>query len=176
MMSSKKTSSITFRIDDSYGDILRKVAEKEGMSLNTLANKIFGQYVEYDIFSTKFGMLKISTDTFRRILSKISDQDIIDLATRAGSQEAKEFILFKWKELNTDSVTDFILLLFEYCGYGRCHMDRKEGKISVSVHHDLKEKGSLYLEHLLTSLIQTTLKKPSTVDSTEDVLTLHFQP
>jgi len=171
----KKTSSITFRIDEEHDKVLRKIAGKQNISLNTLVNQIFSQYLERDVFSEKFGMLKMSTDTFRRILAKVSEKDISDLATRAGSQEAKEFILFKWKKLDLDSVIEFIQILFDYCGYGRYHMKKTESKISFSVHHDLKEKGSLYLKHFLESLIQTILKKDCEIDTTEDVVTISFQ-
>lgn len=173
---SKKSSSITFRIDEKSEKGLRKLAESNRVSLNTLANQIFSDFIECEVFTKKFGTLKMSTDTFRRILATISENDLIDLAVRGGSQEAKEFILFKWKELNSNIVTDFIKFYFEFCGYGRCDMEKKEGKVSISVHHDLKEKGSLYLKHFLESLIRSTLDKPCNVTTTEDTVTLSFQP
>ena len=173
---SKKTSSITFRIDENSEQGLRKLAEANRVSLNTLANQIFSDYIECEVFTKKFGTLKISTDSFRRILSSISEKDLIDLAVRGGSQEVKEFILFKWKELNSKNVTDFIKMYFEFCGYGRCDMESTEGKVSISVHHDLKEKGSVYLKHFLESLVRSTLDKPCNVTTTEDVVTLSFQP
>src|SRR3972149_5069737 len=94
---SKKSSSITFRIDEKSERGLRKLAEENRISLNTLANQIFSDYVECEVFTKKFGTLKMSTDTFRRILSVIPEKDLVDLAIRGGSQEAKEFILFKCK-------------------------------------------------------------------------------
>lgn len=172
----KKSASITFRIDAKTEEGLRRLAESNRISLNTLANQIFNDYVESEIFTKKFGTLKISTDTFRRILSSIEEKDLIELAVRGGSQEAKEFMLFKWKELNSDVVTDFIKMYFEFCGYGRCAMDKSESKVSLSVHHDLKEKGSLYLKHFLESLIRASLDKPCKVITTEDSVTLSFQP
>ena len=171
----KKSSSVTFRIDEKYDEGLRKLAEEKNISLNTLANQIFGHYVENETFARKFGVLKMSTDTFRRILSKISDNDIVDLAIRGGSQEATEFILFKWKELNLNSVTEFIKFYFGYCGFGRCDLQQTDGKISFSVHHDLKEKGSLFLKHFIESLIQTTLNKDCATTITEDTATFSFQ-
>lgn len=174
-MSSKRTSSITFRINEKYDKALRKIAEEKKISLNTLANQIFGDFVELEQYTSKFGTLKMSTDTFRRILSIIDDKDLWELAIRGGSQEAKEFILFKWKDLNPKNVTDFIKMYFEFCGYGRCDMEVTEGKTSISVHHDLKEKGSLYLKHFLEGLIRSTLDKPCKTKITEDTVTLSFQ-
>jgi hypothetical protein len=173
---SKKSSSITFRIDEKSERGLRKLAEENRTSLNTLANQIFSDYVECEVFTKKFGTLRMSTDSFRRILSVIPEKDLVDLAIRGGSQEAKEFILFKWKELNSSVVHEFVKMYFEFCGYGRCDMEKTEGKVSVSIHHDLKAKGSLYLKHFLESLIRSTLDKPCTITTTEDTVTLSFQP
>lgn len=176
ILDSKKTESITFRIDEKYDKILRKIADEEKISLNTLANQIFGNYVELEVYFQKFGILKLSTDSFRRILAVIDDNDIVEVATRGGSLEGKEFILFKWKELSLKTVTDFIKIFFDFCGFGRCDMEINESNVCLSVHHDLKEKGSLYIKHFLESLIRTTLDKSCKTTTTEDSVTLSFQP
>jgi len=115
-MSSKKTSSISFRINEEYEKVLRDIAEKNKISLNTLANQIFGNYAEFEIYAKKFGTLRTSTDTFRRLLNGMDEKNLVEVATRCGSQEAKEFVLFKWKEINSKTVTDFIKIYFDLCG------------------------------------------------------------
>jgi len=175
-MSSKKTSSISFRINEEYERVLRNIAEENKTSLNTLANQIFGNYVEFELYAKKFGTLRMSTDTFRRMLNSIDEKNIVEIATRCGSQEIKEFILFKWKEINSKTVTDFIKIYFDLCGYGRCNLDETEGNITFSVHHDLQEKGSLFLKYLLESLIRTTLNKDCKTTITNDTITISFQP
>ena len=175
-MVSKKTSSISFRINAEYEKVLREIAEENKTSLNTLANQIFGNYVEFEIYARKFGTLRMSTDTFRRILDSIDEKKVVDIATRCGSQEIKEFILFKWKKLTAKTVTDFIKIYFDLCGYGRCSLEETEGRIMFSVHHDLQEKGSLFLKHLLESLIRTTLDKDCKITLTNDTITVSFQP
>ncbi|BDQ31497.1 hypothetical protein NZNM25_04930 [Nitrosopumilus zosterae] len=174
-MSSKKTSSISFRIDEEYEKVLRTIAKENKISLNTLANQIFGNYVEFEIYAKKFGTLRMSTDTLRRILNNIDEKTLIDIATRGGAQEAKEFILFKWKKITLDSVTDFIKIYFDLCGYGRCSLEKTASNIVFSVHHDLKEKGSLFLKQFLESLIKTTLEKDCDTTITEDTITISFQ-
>ena len=175
-MSNKSTSSISFRIDKEYEKVLRGTAEKNKISLNTLANQIFGSYVEFEIYAKKFGTLRMSTDTFRRLLKNLDDKKIIEVATRCGSQEIKEFILFKWKEINSKTVTAFINVYFDLCGYGRCDLNETESKVTFSVHHDLQEKGSLFLKYLFESLIRTALDKDCKTTVTNDTITVSFQP
>jgi hypothetical protein len=175
-MNGKKTSSISFRIDERYEKVLREVAEENKISLNTLANQIFGNYAEFEIYAKKFGTIRMSTDTFRRMLNSMNEKQIVEVATRCGSQEIKEFILFKWKEITPKTVTSFIRIYFDVCGYGKCHMNESESKVTFSVHHDLKEKGSLFLKHILESLIRTTLDKNCNTVITDDTITISFQP
>ena len=175
-MNGKKTSSISFRINEEYEKVLRSIAEKNKISLNTLANQIFGNYVEFEVYAKKFGTLRMSTDTFRRMIKNMNDNEIIDIATRCGSQEIKEFILFKWKEINSKTVIAFINVYFDLCGYGRCTLDKTEGEVTFSVHHDLQEKGSLFLKYLFESLIRTTLDKDCKTIVTNDTITISFQP
>ncbi|MDH5666148.1 MAG: hypothetical protein OEY10_07625, partial [Nitrosopumilus sp.] len=85
-------------------------------------------------------------------------------------------ILFKWKEISSRTVTDFIKIYFDLCGYGRCNLDETEGKVTFSVRHDLQKKGSLFLKHLFESLIRTTLDKDCKTNVTNDTITISFQP
>lgn len=173
-MTSKRGSSVTFRIDRQNEEALRRMAEESGVSLNTLANQIFSNHVEFEIFAKKFGTVRMSSDTFRRLLDVMDENKIIDIAIRGGSQEAVEFILFKWKEKNLQSVTEFIGIYFDQCGYGRCDLEQANGKTIVSVHHDFQKKGSLYLRYFLESLIRATLDKECKTITTDDSLTLRF--
>ena len=173
-MSVKKSSSVTFRIDEKYEKTLRKTAEEKKISLNTLANQIFGNFAEFDTYAERFGILKISTDTFRRILDVISPKDLATLASSGGSEEAKEFILFKWKDTSYRSVVEFIKIYFGNCGYGQCDIESRNGKTMISVHHDLGEKGSLYLRHFLEGLIMSTLDKECKIITTKDSVSLSF--
>ena len=75
-MSSKKTSSISFRINEEYEKVLRNIAEENKTSLNTLANQIFGNYVEFEIYLKQFGTLRMSTDTFRRMLASLDEKTL----------------------------------------------------------------------------------------------------
>lgn len=174
-MCAKKSDSVTFRIDEKYDKALRKIADEQKISLNTLVNHILGNYVETEVYLQKFGTLKLSTDSFRRILAELDDKTIVDVAIRAGSLEAKEFILFKWKELNLQSVIGFIKIFFDVCGFGRYDIVVDSFKVVLSAHHDLKEKGSLYIKYFLESLIRTSLDKSSKTTITEDSVTIEFQ-
>ncbi len=174
-MSSKKTSTITFRIDKEYEQILRDEAEAKKVSLNTLANQIFGDYVEWQRYMERFGTIVMSKDAFKTILQALDEQNLINLAMNIGERAPKEFILFKWKELNTDNMLNFMKMYFEHCGYGQYDHASKDGKNSFSIRHDLGRKGSLFLKAFLETAIKSTLGKSCESNMTENSLTVSFQ-
>ena len=171
---SKKTSTITFRIEEKYEKGLRKEAEEKRISLNTLANQIFGDHVELDQYMKKFGMVEMSKGSFRELLGALDEKNIINFAKSIGSKEPKDFILFKWKELTSESITEFIKMYFEHCGYGMCDMELDESVSTVSVHHEFGKKGSIFLKAFLEAIIQSTLEKEGNVITTENSVTLTF--
>lgn len=170
----KKTSTITFRIDEENDHKLRKIAGEKKVSLNTLANQILGNYVQLERYMEKFGVLMMSQDAFSSILDLLDEKQIILLATDIGSKEPKEFILFKWKDLNSEIVTDFIMIYFEHCGYGTCDLEKTESEIAISIHHKFGKKGTTFLKVFLESLIQSTLEQSCKTIITEDSVTIRF--
>lgn len=170
----KKTSTITFRIDEEYEKGLRKEAEEKRVSLNTLANQIFGDHIDFDQFMRKFGMIEMSKGSFKELLTALDEKNIINFAKSVGAKEPKDFILFKWKVLSPDSVSGFIKMYFERCGYGMCDMQQDNNSNTVSVHHEFGKKGSVFLKSFLEAIVQSTLKQECTVSITDNSVTLKF--
>ena len=56
-MLSSSTNTITFRISKKYEDSLRRKSEQERVSLNIVANKILGEYIEWQQFIEKLGTI-----------------------------------------------------------------------------------------------------------------------
>lgn len=170
----KKTSTITFRIDEEYEKGLRKEAKEKRISLNTLANQIFGDHVEVEQYMKKFGIVKMSKGAFKELLSLLDEKKIIIFAKSVGSKEPKDFILFKWKKLTPESVSEFIKMYFEHCGYGMCDMQRDDSSNIISIHHDFGKNGSVFLKAFLEAIVQSSLEKDSKVIITDNSVTLSF--
>ena len=170
----KDTSTITFRIDGKYDEHLRKIASEQKISLNTVANQIFGNYLELDVYMQKFGVMKMSKKVFKMFLEKTNDADLKLLALDAGSKEPKEFILFKWKEITSKNVSDFMKIYCEQCGYGDCDLEQSNEKTSMSIRHNFGKKGSTYISSFLSAVIASTLNRECAVTESDDSVTLSF--
>ncbi len=174
-MSSKKTTTFTFRIDKEYENILREEAQSKKITVNTLANQIFGEYVEWQRYIEKFGTIVLSKDAFKLVLDSLDEKNVLKLAVDIAEKTPKEFILFKWKGISTDNVIRFIRMYFDHCGYGTHDQTKTENKITFSVHHDLGKKGSLFLKVFLETLIKSTLGKTCSSTVATNSLVLSFQ-
>jgi hypothetical protein len=171
---SKKTSTITFRLDEEYEKGLRKEAKEKRISLNTLANQIFGDHVEVEQYMKKFGIVEMSKGAFKELLNSLDEKNIINFAKSVGYKEPKDFILFKWKEITTDSVTKFIKMYFEHCGYGMCDIEKNKSNNIVSVHHDFGKKGSIFLKAFFEAIVQSTLEKDTKIAISDNSVTMSF--
>lgn len=174
-MSSKKTSTFTFRIDKEYEKILREEAQAKKITVNTLANQIFGDYVEWQRYMERFGTIVLSRDAFKIVLDSLDEKNLLNLAIDIGEKAPKEFILFKWKGIATDNVIKFIKMYFDHCGYGTHDQTKTEGRVTFSIRHDLGKKGSLFLKTFLETLIKSTLGKSCNSTVTANSLVLSFQ-
>ena len=154
-----KTSTITFRISQEYESKLRKKAEEQRTSLNTLANQIFEDYLESQQFINKFGTIILSRDAFKMILDIIDEPSIEKLGKMIGENAPKEFILFKWKEITVNNILEFIKMFTTHCINSSYDFELKNEQNIFSIRHGYGEKGSLFLKSFFESAIMKNIHK-----------------
>ena len=93
-MDKKETTTITFRIDEENSQALRKVAEEREISLNTLANQIFGSTLQLDYPMSKFGVVMMSKLAFKTLLTNLNDKDIIKLGSEIGGSKSLKNLFY----------------------------------------------------------------------------------
>lgn len=93
----KKSRTVpkSFRIDESALVAVEAEAAVQNVSPNTLVNQILKQYAEYDRFARKINIVKISSTTFRGLLSKADVDHIIEVAKTGGSSIPQAFATAK---------------------------------------------------------------------------------
>jgi hypothetical protein len=78
---SKKSRSVTFRLDSKVIDELQTEADKREISLNVLVNQVLKRYAEWERYENKIGMMPVP----RMILSNLIDK-AISIARAAESK------------------------------------------------------------------------------------------
>ncbi len=172
----KLTTTLTFRVNKEYEKMLREEAKSKKITLNTLADQIFGEYVEWHRYSERFGTIIMSRDAFKMLLDSLNEKEIIDLAIKIAEKAPREFILFKWKKITPEYVVNFLKMYFDHCGYGNYdyHFESDEDKSIFSIRHMLGLSGSLFLETFFKTVVKSILNEPCESTLTSDSLVVSF--
>lgn len=158
---SKRKVTITFRIGIEYDQAIRYEAQDQRVSVNTLANQIFGDYVDWHRYTKKFGVITLSKDAIKLLLESVDEQKLVEVGTKIGEKLPKEFIIFKWKGFSHDNFMNFIKMFISHCISGKYDFsvkeddDKKTNTISYSLHHELGMKGSLFFAVYLKGMIKS---------------------
>jgi hypothetical protein len=83
---SRKTRSVTFRLDSTVIDELQTEANNREISLNVLVNQVLKRYEEWDRYENKIGMIPVP----RVILSNLIDK-AISIAKRSGIKDIDHY-------------------------------------------------------------------------------------
>jgi hypothetical protein len=165
---SKKTRSVTFRLDSSVIDELQSEADNKEISLNVLVNQVLKRYSEWDRYETKIGMMPVPKAILSSLIDKaiaaaksggIKDIDryrdeIIKQAAQLAFGLMKDSVLFMKRQYNLWVV---LAVLEEYMKVSGIKADhRLEGgrKHVFVIQHELGENWSLFTKELLALIFQ----------------------
>jgi histone H3/H4 len=155
----EKTVTISFRVSESALRALQEDSKKQNVSLNTLANQMFVTYADYDRFLQKFHMVKLSTPTLKRIMNAATDDAIIEAGRSAGSSLPQSFMLAKTGETSVANALEYLRSMGAHANLFDYSEVVHEGKTSVTLSHDLGNKGTLFLTHYVESIFENLDKK-----------------
>jgi hypothetical protein len=145
MSSSKRTESKTasFRIDSSLLDALQHEADSKQVSLNTLANQIFREYVEWYASVPKSGYVIVRKSLLVRVLNDLTEEEVLEYA-KLNAKDSRQINLLLTGEYTFSSALKVIEHKIRISGY-QYRRELKGDTLSYVIHHDLGRKWSLYL-------------------------------
>ncbi|AFU58974.1 hypothetical protein Ngar_c20420 [Candidatus Nitrososphaera gargensis Ga9.2] len=177
---SKKTRSVTFRLDSSVIDELQAEADNREISLNVLVNQILKRYSEWERFENKIGMMPVPKVILSSLIDKaisvakssgIKDVDryrdeIIKQAAQIAFGLMKDSVLFMKRQYNLWVV---LAVLEEYMKVSGIKADHKlEGsrKHVFIIQHELGENWSLFTKELLNLIFQNLANVRADINTT----------
>ena len=179
---SKKTRSVTFRLDSSVIDELQAEADNREISLNVLVNQVLKRYSEWDRFENKIGMMPVPKVILSSLIDRaisvakssgIKDVDryrdeIIKQAAQLAFALMKDSVLFMKRRYNLWVV---LAVLEEYMKVSGIKADHKiEGsrKHVFIIQHDLGDNWSLFTKELLTLIFQNLANVRAEISTTSN--------
>lgn len=177
---SKKTRSVTFRLDSTVIDELQTEADNREISLNVLVNQVMKRYSEWDRFENKIGMMPVPKVILSSLIDKaisvaksngIKDVDryrdeIIKQAAQLAFGLMKDSVLFMKRQYNLWVV---LAVLEEYMKVSGIKADHKiEGsrKHVFIIQHELGENWSLFTKELLGLIFQNLANVRAEISTT----------
>jgi len=157
----KKTSTMTFRIDEDVLIKLRSESEHRETSLNTFVNHIFKRYVEWDMYEAKVGMIPIAKPIILELFGNLTKDHVVDMATRIGKNVVRDTALFMRGDFNLNSFISWFEARMRASSIEINH-NIKNNAHTFIIKHDLGENWSLYHTTVLGLIFREVLE--TTVD------------
>ena len=173
MSKKEKTVVKSFRVSQSAFKTLEAEAASQNVTLNTLLNQIVIRYASWGRFVSKYKGIVIARSAFERLLNVSSDDVVAELGRQAGSETPKTIMFAKHGEVSLESVLDYIRGGATYGGFAEYSEVEKQGKLVITMIHNLGTKGSIYLSNNLQSIFDTAGFHPK-ISSTEQAILIEI--
>lgn len=173
VLSTKKTSTMTFRIDEDVLNKLRSESEHRETSLNTFVNHIFKRYVEWDMYEAKVGMVPIAKPIIVELFGKMAKDQVIDMANRIGKNVVRDTALFMQGDISLASFISWFEARMRASSIEINHNITNNNHTFI-IKHDLGENWSLYHATVLGLIFREVLEKKVDFDYNVGMMSFKF--
>lgn len=172
-----KSNTLTFRIDRDNVKKLRSEAETQGISLNSLINQILKSFLEWHIFEPKVGLVPLSKPVVEELFTKMSKEQIIDMARHVGKSELQNAAMFmKGGKIDLDSFLSWFENRMKNSSIQMSHVfDEKDRTHIYIMKHDICENWSLYFKEILLYIFNELFGKRVDITASYNMLTFRFK-
>jgi hypothetical protein len=176
-LSDSKNRSVgrSFRINQQYLDILNEEAEREGISLNSLVNRVLKDYSEYQRFFTRYGIAGLTHKNLAVILEATPKDALREIARNTGLAILLDEFRIMGLTYTYDCATYFMSTILaqheHWFKYEQYTMNDKE---IFHLRHDLGENWSLYVAEVLSTLIERCCNKRVKKEFSAGAITLEI--
>jgi hypothetical protein len=177
---SRKTRSLTIRLNSIVIDELQIEADNRQMPLSVLINQILKRYVEWDRYQNRIGMMPVP----RAMLSNLTDKaisiaesrgvkdvdlyrdELIKQASELAFSLIKDSVLFMKKHYNLEVVLSVLKEYMEASGIKADHKVEGPRTHVFIIQHDLGENWSLFAKELLALIFENLANTKPEIDMT----------
>lgn len=170
---SKKTSTITFRLDDEILKKLRVESDKRQVSTNTLANQAFRRFLEWDIYEPVSGFVMINKPVFAEIFGKMKQSEIISIASRIGKNEVRDIALFMQGRMDIISFLSWFEVRMINSSVQVSHTNI-DGFHTYVMKHDIGKNWSVYHKTILELIFDEVFARKIKVRADNNTISFNF--
>jgi hypothetical protein len=168
----RKTVGRSFRVDKEWLAVLTEEAEKQGVSVNSLLNRLLQQYA-YLRYMMRYGAVTLTRKGLFNLLECCPDDQVKEKGILAGAETTKDLLLTMGVTANYSFVVALVKkLLSEFAGWFECDHHIKPDKEVLHLRHELGHKWSIYLTGVAEGTFNSILKKGMSIEYSDSSVTV----
>ena len=172
----RNSSSLTFRLDEDTITKLRAEAQKQGISLNSFVNQVLKSFLEWHIFEPKVGFVPILKPVVKQLFSKMTKEQIIEIAANTGKEEVQNAIYFMKGNIDLNSFLSWFENRMKNSSIQVSHTFERASRIHTYViKHDISENWSSYLKEIIEYIFNNVLQKRVEISLSSSMLAFKFK-
>lgn len=171
----RKTALRSFRISQEADEVLQREAAARGLSVNALVSQIFQKFVEWDRFAERYGFVSIQRDGFQAMHEAMGEDKLLQMAREIGSRNPREASLFWFKRVDLEAFLAWLSLQCKYAKIAEYEMERVGKKHSITLHHALGERYSLFLGTWCDQALRTIAHVNPKFETTKNSVVISFE-
>jgi hypothetical protein len=152
---------------------LQQEADLKQISLNTLANQIFREYVEWYASAPKAGYVTVRRSLIVQMLNDMTEEQVLEYA-RITAVDSRDINLLLTGEYTLSSALRVIEHKIRISGY-RYRRELKGDMQNYIIQHDLGRKWSLYLGALFKAEFEEVGHKDTEFEILENILVFRIR-
>jgi hypothetical protein len=168
----EKTETITFRLPISIIKGLKRDAQFEGVSANTLAIRVFSNHLLWEKYERKVGLLPMTKSFLENVIEKMTDQEIMNLAEKIEKETFKSILVFMKRERSKE---EFVRILRTWLSVSWMQHSlelRDDGNYYFTIRHELGKNWSLYIKTLVSELYHDSFSDKIQIDTTSSTISI----
>lgn len=170
----KKTSTITFRLDENTIKRLRNESGNRQVSTNTLVNQALKQFLDWGMYESTVGFVMINKQVFIHVFGKLSQKEIIRVATRVGKDEVKNMALFMRGKMDIQSFLSWFELRMINSSVQVSHIHEDENFHRYVMKHELGKNWSVYHKTILELIFEEVFNRKIDVQIDKIMISFEF--
>jgi hypothetical protein len=170
----KGTESATFRIDSDSLAALKKEAEQREVSLNTFVNQILRRFVQWDMHSSKAGMMQVPRQLLVDIIDTMDEKTITTMAAKHARDVMRTVVLFLKNRYDAPSFLTVFEDWMKVSGIPYRHEGTSDYAVYV-MQHELGIKWSLYFKIFVEKILESFKMKVLEFDISEKTLSFKIE-
>lgn len=164
---------MTFRLDEQIIKKLRLESDNRQISTNTLVNQALRRFLEWGMFEPTAGFIMINRPVFSEVFGKLTQKEVVDIASRVGKNEVRDIALFMKGSIDLLSFLSWFEIRMINSSVQVSHSNN-DGFHTYVMKHDIGRNWSVYHKTILESIFQEVFNRKILVKSNKNTISFQF--